>query len=163
MTDKIDIKPDADALESRRLDQYVRTVFTERENISPENLKVLDSLVQMGQIVNNVIDLSASGNLDRPLDTSELQYIFLCALVDANPTRWASIVIEASHFQISEISNAAVKRATREIKKAKKQVAEIRMSHFQISEMCDAAIKRAKDEIEEAEKQVAKMQKPHLQ
>ncbi len=71
----------------------------DRMEISPENCKVLDDLVLAARAVNGVMDDSASGNLDYPIPTEELQCAFLNALIDSNKTRWERIINSIQYFQ----------------------------------------------------------------
>lgn len=70
-----------------------------REDISEENLAVLDHLAQLAYLINSTIDMSASGNLEEPYSTDELCFLFMMKLLEEDKTRWSSIVVEMTNVE----------------------------------------------------------------
>ena len=66
--------------------------FATREGVSAENLKVLDKLASLAHKVNDVMDYSASGNLESPYDSDGLCGQFVIHLWNQNKPRWNHVV-----------------------------------------------------------------------
>lgn len=65
-----------------------------RDDISEENLVILDHLAKLAYLVNSTIDMSASGSLEEPYSTDELCFQFMVHLYNEDKARWSSIVVD---------------------------------------------------------------------